>query len=117
MSEETENKEKLRKAILLLTIVLIAYVGIIILAATYLEEGPLLGAIIAVSTIIAIAVAFWELKIELFTGYYECKHCHHRFVPKNYLVGSIAPHMYTSRYFKCPKCHKRSWTKKVLTKE
>ncbi len=116
MSEETENKEKLRKAKTLLMVVLVIYAGTIIFAATKLEEGPLLGTIVAISTIIAIAVAFWEQKIELFTGYYECKHCHHRFVPKNYFVGALTPRMNTSRYFKCPKCNKRSWAKKALTK-
>ena len=44
------------------------------------------------------------------------KKCHHKFVP-NYKEALISMHMSTTRYLKCPKCNKRSWTKKVMNKE
>lgn len=56
------------------------------------------------------------LKIEQVAGYYECKECKHRYVP-TFKAVNLAPHMGRTRYLKCPKCHKKSWSKKVLTKE
>ncbi len=57
----------------------------------------------------------FALKIETETGYYECQKCHNKYVPK-YKQVYFAMHYGTTRYMKCPKCNKRSWNKKVLTK-
>lgn len=65
--------------------------------------------------ILIVGVSF-ALKIETETGYYECKNCHHKYVPK-YRDVYFAMHMGTTRYLKCPECNKRSWNKKVLTKD
>ena len=60
-------------------------------------------------------VSFVAVGIEQKAGYYECKECHHKFIP-TYMQALMAPHMSTTRYLKCPKCGKRSWSKKVMTK-
>ena len=62
-----------------------------------------------------IGVSF-ALKIETETGYYECQKCHNKYVPK-YSSVYFAMHLGTTRYMKCPKCGKRSWQKKVMSKE
>lgn len=62
-----------------------------------------------------IAMAF-GLKIEQVAGYYECAKCGHRYVP-SYSSVNLAMHMGRTRYMKCPKCGKRSWQKKVISKE
>ena len=62
-----------------------------------------------------IAVPF-AIKIEQKAGYYECKECGHSYVPK-YASVFFAMHVHTTRYMRCPKCGKKSWQKKVLTKE
>lgn len=59
---------------------------------------------------------FFALKIEQIAGYYECKYCKHRYVP-TYKAVNLAMHMGRTRYMRCPKCGKKSWQKKVLTKE
>ena len=82
----------------------------------YLEEGPILGAIIFSATAFVIIIAFYALKLEMDAGYYECKNCHHRYVPTSYLKVMFAPHIITTRYMKCPKCGKYSWSKKVLSR-
>ena len=64
--------------------------------------------------ILIIGISF-ALKIETETGYYECKICHNKYIPK-YSQVYFAMHYGTTRYLKCPKCNKRSWNKKVLTK-
>jgi transcriptional regulator with XRE-family HTH domain len=63
-----------------------------------------------------IIAAPFMIKIEQTAGYYECQHCHHRYIPK-YMPVFAAMHMGRTRYMKCPECGKRSWQKKVLTKE
>ena len=64
--------------------------------------------------VLIVGISF-ALKIETETGYYECKICHNKYIPK-YLQVYFAMHYGTTRYLKCPKCNKRSWQKKVLTK-
>ncbi len=59
---------------------------------------------------------FFAVKIEQVAGYYECKHCKHRYVP-TFKAVTFAMHMGRTRYMRCPKCKQKSWQKKVLTKE
>ncbi|MBR2907565.1 MAG: helix-turn-helix transcriptional regulator [Clostridia bacterium] len=56
------------------------------------------------------------LRIEQTAGYYECRACGHRYVPK-YNSVFMAMHMGRTRYMRCPKCGKRSWQKKVLSRD
>ena len=46
----------------------------------------------------------------------ECKECHQTFVP-TYLQVLFAPHINRTRYMKCPNCGKKSWQKKVVSKD
>ena len=62
-----------------------------------------------------VGVSF-ALKIEAETGYYECQKCHNKYIPK-YSSVYFAMHLGTTRYMKCPKCGKKSWQKKVMSKE
>ena len=57
----------------------------------------------------------YGLKIEQTAGYYECRKCHHKYVP-TYSSVLWAMHMGRTRYMKCPECNQRSWQKKVITK-
>ena len=61
-------------------------------------------------------IVFLFLLIEQKAGYYECQKCHHRYVP-TYSSVLWAPHAGRTRYMKCPECGKRSWQKKVISKE
>ena len=56
------------------------------------------------------------LRIEQVAGYYECEHCHHRYIP-SFKSTIMAQHMARTRYMKCPSCQKKSWQKKVITKK
>ena len=55
-------------------------------------------------------------RIEQKAGYYECQECHHRYVP-TFFQSSIAPHMGRTKYMKCPKCGKKSWQRKIISKK
>ena len=113
--EELKNKKLMTSMWTILITSGIFYMIVFILAVTTLEEGLLLGLIICTSTILFVIAGFIALKFEVDAGYYECKCCHHRYVP-TYKAVMLAMHMSTTRYLKCPQCKKRSWSKKVMSK-
>lgn len=114
--EELKNKRLITDMWVLTVTAFVFYVALMVISCNFLEEGPVLGTIICVSTIVLLFVCFYGFKLEVEAGYYECRHCHHIFEEKNYFKLLMAPHMGTSRYQKCPKCGKRSMAKKVMTK-
>ena len=59
---------------------------------------------------------FIALRIEQTAGYYECRKCHHKYIP-TYPSVFGAMHIGRTRYMKCPECNKWSWNKKVISKE
>lgn len=79
--------------------------------ATWLKIG-----LIAFGFIVFIPAAFIAVRIEQKAGYYECAKCHHRYVP-TYAQSLNSMHFGRTKYLKCPNCGKRSWNKKVLSKE
>ena len=114
--EENKNKRIIMDMWVLLITAAIFYIAILVISSIAFGEGTIFGTITVVSTIILVIVCFYGLKLEIDAGYYECKNCHHRHVPK-YYQALIAPHMSTTRYLKCNKCNKITWSKKVMTKE
>jgi transcriptional regulator with XRE-family HTH domain len=114
--EELKNKKLLLAMWVILISSTIFYTAVLIISAITLGEGFEFGVITVVSTLVFVCTCFFALKLEVDAGYYECKKCHHRFVP-TYKQVLIAPHMSTTRYLKCPECHQKSWSKKVMTKK
>lgn len=66
--------------------------------------------------VLFLAGCFYALRIEQVVGYYVCEACGHRYVP-TFKAVTLAQHLGRTRYMKCPKCNKKSWQKKVLSKE
>ena len=95
------------------TIVLFALVFV---AAFIQMETWLRVSLIAFGFILFLAGCVYALRIELVAGYYECEHCKHRYVP-TYKAVNMAMHMGRTRYMRCPQCGKKSWQKKVLSKD
>ena len=88
-----------------------------ILCAAFLDLQIWARIVIIVSAfILFLLMCFFLIRIEQVTGYYECKHCHHRYVP-TYMQANMAMHFGRTRYMKCPNCGKKSWQKKVITDE
>ena len=71
---------------------------------------------VGVGIIQFIIYAVFALRIEQVAGYYECRKCGHKYIP-TYGSVTMAMHMGRTRYMKCPECGKRSWQKKVISKE
>lgn len=94
--------------------VLILLIPIIIGAYVEIEDWKRI--LICFSGFIPCILGFYFcLKIEQVAGYYECKECGHKYVP-TFSAISFAMHLGRTRYLKCPKCGKKSWSKKVITK-
>ena len=89
---------------------------VLIFTLSYAVESTVIRIILGILAfaILMVGISF-ALKIETETGYYECKKCHNKYVPK-YSQVYFAMHIGTTRYLKCPECGKRSWNKKVMSK-
>lgn len=73
-------------------------------------------ALIALGFVVIIAGSTGALLIEQRAGYYECRACKHRYVP-TYAAVLFAMHSGRTRFMKCPHCGKRTWQRKVISKE
>ena len=71
--------------------------------------------LIVIGFIIFIVGMCYCLKIEQVAGYYQCSKCNNKYIP-TYKSVFLAPHINRTRYMKCPKCGKKSWNKKVISK-
>ena len=119
--EMVRQKEEADKRLLKLELVLgIVAVLPLIAAAVIVSILPMeewkSGLLLGLSLLPILVATPFALKIEQKAGYYACKECGHRYVPK-YANVFFAMHMHTTRYMRCPKCGKRSWQKKVISKE
>ena len=115
MEEKAQAKKKLIIAVIIVGITLLAGLTMILLTGLLEMETWLrivLGVIGAVTIVTGIGLA---CVLDRDAGVYECKHCGERFVP-TMTAYLFAPHMPTSRKLKCPKCGKKSYCKKRLSK-
>ena len=95
---------------------IIVLFALIFVAAFIQMETWLRISLIVFGFILFWAGCFYALRIEQVAGYYECAHCKHRHVP-TYKAVNMAMHMGRTRYIRCPQCGKKSWQKKVLSKD
>lgn len=113
--EEQKNKSLMLAMWTLLFTSLAAMLAVLLMTVSFIPEGPLQTALILVTTVFFLIPMFISLNLEVKAGYYECRHCHHRFVPScNDVLWAM--HMGTTRHLKCPECGRRSWCKKVMSK-
>ena len=122
LKEMIKEKEKNDKFLLSLEWVvgilscLILLVPIIIASSTFPMSDFQRILLCLIGSVPSFIGFFFALKIEQVAGYYECKLCKHKHVPTLKEV-ILASHMGRTRYLKCPECEKKSWQKKVLSKE
>ena len=113
---EEKNRQMLRMEYWLALPTVIAGLAMVFMAS-FIEMPVWLRIVLILFALAMIfTVSFIAVGIEQKAGYYECQNCHHRYVPTYWQIN-LAMHMGRTRYMKCPKCGKRSWQKKVLTKE
>ncbi len=119
--EIVKQKEKADKMLLLFEILFgtlcLAIMFALIMVASFVQMEELLRILLILIGFIPLLVATpFMIKIEQKAGYYECAKCKHKYVPK-YDSVFMSMHMGRTRYMKCPKCKKRSWQKKRLSKD
>ena len=118
MEKEREEKDKQ----LLNLEVVIGYFSsltflILIFVASFVEMQSWIRFTLILFGSIVFAIGVGKaIKIEQIAGYYECNKCHYKYVPE-YSSVFWAMHMGRTRYMKCPKCNKKSWQRKVLSKK
>ena len=90
---------------------------VLTMVASLVQMDEWLRILLIIIGLVPILVASpFMLKIEQVAGYYKCKECGHTYVP-TFKAINLAMHMGRTRYMRCPECHKKSWQKKVISKE
>ena len=116
-----KEKEKAHKQLLTFEVFIGVLVSVILFSLVFVAsfaelENWLRIVLIAVGfTVFIIGIAF-ALRIEQTAGYYKCDECGHKYVP-TYSDMLWSMHMGRTRYMKCPECGKKSWQKKVISKD
>lgn len=118
--EMIKFKEKRDKELLTLEIFIGIIVSIIMLScimiASFVQMEDWIRILLIVIGIIPFAIGIcYAIRIEQIAGYYECTNCHHKYVP-TYNSVLFAMHVNRTRKMKCPKCNKKTWQKKVISK-
>ena len=115
-----KQKEEADKRLLSIEIVIGVLAMIVFLSLTFIasfvdmQEGLRILLIVIGLVPVIIGVPF-AIRIEQIAGYYECRKCHHKYVP-SYQSVLWAMHINRTRYMRCPECNKWSWNKKVISK-
>lgn len=113
--EEETNRRLMRIEKTVGALAVVAFLALLLIAVFVASAfSTAIGTVIGIAAFaILLGGVIQALAIETYTGWYECAHCHKRYVP-GFSRVFIAPHIGTTRYMKCPSCGRRSWQKKVL---
>ncbi len=114
--KEESDKRLLFGEILVGVLCIIVMLALTVIASLCPMEEWLRITLILIGLFPILVACPFMLKIEQTAGFYECKVCKHRYVP-TYKSVFIAPHINRTRYMKCPECGKKSWQKKVVSKD
>lgn len=117
LKKESEEKDKKLLDLEILISVPVVIIGLVLcLIAAYASiPDNIRIALITLAIILIFSICFIAIRIEQTVGYYECRNCNHKYIP-TYQSTLWSMHLGRTRYMKCPKCNKRSWNKKVISK-
>ena len=113
--KEAADKKLLSLEILIGILAFLVFFAMIIIASLVTMPDWLRICLIIVGFVPCIIGIMYALKIEQTAGYYECAECGHKYVP-SFRSVLFAPHFGRTRRMTCPKCHRKSWQKKVINK-
>ena len=117
IKQKQEADKRLLRLEVFVGVISTAILFVLIFVAAFVEMATWIRiTLMVLGFVMFLAGCFYAVRIEQVAGYYECKECKHRYVP-TYKSVNMAMHMGRTRYMRCPKCNKKSWQKKVLTKE
>ena len=114
--KEEADKRLLKLEIVLGIIAILPLIAAAVIASIVPMEEWKSGLLVGLSLLPLLIATPFAIKIEQKAGYYVCRKCGHRHIPQ---YGSVffAMHISRTRYMRCPVCGKRSWQKKVLSKQ
>ncbi len=113
--EEADNRLLKLEIVLGIIAILPIIAAAIIVIIVPMEEWKA-GLLVGLSLLPLLIATPFAIKIEQKAGYYVCKKCGHKHIPA-YSSVFMAMHYGRTRYMKCPECGKRSWQKKVISKD
>ena len=116
--EEAANRRLLRMEIIIGIISIGAFIAMLPAGVFLVEKNETaIGVVlIAAAALILLVGGYTCFRIEHDAGYYECPECGFRHVP-TFKAVVLASHFGRTRRLKCPNCGRRSYHKKVLTKD
>ncbi len=117
VKEKEKNDKLLLKLEILIGVVCISIMlALTAVASLVAMEESLRILLIFIGLVPLLIATPFMLKIEQIAGYYECKECGHKYVP-TYKAVNLAQHIGRKRKMRCPNCNKKSWHKKVISKD
>ena len=117
VKQKEESDKRLLNMEIIVGVICVAFMLTLATVASLVQMEEWLRILLIFAGLAPLLIATpFMLKIEQVAGYYECKYCGHRYVPTLKQV-TIAQHMGRTRKMKCPKCGKKSWQKKVISKD
>ena len=115
-----KQKEASDERLLTMEIVMGVLISIVFFALIFIASFAEIKSWLRITLIITGFIPFiimlpFAIRIEQTAGYYECQICHNKYIPTfSSVLWSM--HINRTRYMKCPKCNKRSWQKKIISK-
>lgn len=118
MVKEKENKDRLllKLEILIGAVCISIMLALTAVASLTAMEDTLRILLIFIGLVPLLIATPFMLKIEQIAGYYECKECGYKYIP-TYKAVNLAQHIGRKRKMRCPNCNKKSWHKKVISKD
>ncbi|MBQ9980444.1 MAG: helix-turn-helix domain-containing protein [Oscillospiraceae bacterium] len=117
IKQKEESDKRLLSLEVFIGVTATAVLFVMIFLAAFTEMAVWLRiSIVVFGFALFFAGCMYALRIEQVAGYYECRVCGFIYVP-TYKAVNLAMHMGRTRYMRCPSCGKKSWQKKVLSRE
>ena len=117
IKEREENKKKTILTTMVGIISTVAFLTLIMVVCVYTEaiSLPVKILLVCIACSIFIPGLIVAMEGERTIGYYQCKSCGELFTP-TFRAYTFGMHLWTTRHLKCPKCDKKTWCRKVLSK-
>lgn len=113
-SFKEQSDKRLLTSEIVIGVLSVVFLFSLTLIASYLQMQDWLRiTLICFGFVVAVASVFFAIRIEQVAGYYVCQKCNHKYIP-TYKQVFFAMHVNRTRYMKCPHCHQKSWSKKVI---
>ncbi|MDE5765184.1 MAG: helix-turn-helix domain-containing protein [Ruminococcus sp.] len=115
VNEAQESKKKIILSAMILVLTITPAIALIVAAGTFEMAVWIRVLLIATAAAVMAGGIIIACILDREAGAFECKECHHRFVPEfgAYIMSTHTP---TKRKLRCPKCGKSTYCKHVMTK-